>query len=1203
MKRTVLFLLVAAVSSLARADAASPAAPIVPMELPTQGYLLDSTNKPVTQQGLKITFSLYSSDTSPTAIWQESDTVDVVNGYYALELGQVAPLSAESLATPLFLGVAIDGGQELQPRLQVGSVPFALEAELAHDLAGGTITGATITNSSVDATQVSIDGTPVIDSSGQFLGTAHDAENLGGVPAASYLSSNGGDGSKLSNLNPAALSPGTASIDITGNAATATTAQDFSGSLSGDVTGTEHATVVSGLEGVSVSSAAPNATDVLRFDAATSSWSPSLDASSFNGRTGDIVPQPGDYSFDLIAGQATDSQLEGPLVTALTGGNGLTVTTTNPTGVDRASLALKLDGSTLANGASGLSVNLGNANTWTGAQAFSSGATFGAGAKFSTSTGDALDVTSADGNTKYLAVGSTGALTISGPATFNGGISASTFTGNVSGTASNVTGTVAVVNGGTGVSSVGSGRLLIGAGTSPLGSIAAPLQADQVLRSSGAGTNFGWGSLTVGDLPTGIPNANLAHSTITIDTPNTSGLTGGSSTPVSLGGGLSLSIASGGVTNSMLANPSLTITAGQGLTGGGTPALGGNATLAANLNRDATLVGNGGSSSLGLDLTHANNWTAAQTFSGSATVSTTGNTTSLTVDQTSHASPTADVLDVNSSGGATKYFTIDYAGNATFSGTVNASQFVGSTATGVSVNAPLTGDGTTGSRITIPQANGSTDGYLAQGDWTTFNSKAASGANHDITSLTGLTTALPVSEGGTGGSAAPTAGAVAYGIGSRYAFSVAGASGELLVSGGAGAPTWGQLASMETDPIFTASAADGITSGNITNWNTAYTDRMEWNGGSTGLNATTGRASLGLGALATESAVTFGQLPSGGCTNGQVLKWNGSTWACATETDPVFAASAASGITSTDINNWNAAYGNDLEWNGGSTGLNAANGRTSLGLGSLATKSSIAASDITQSGCTNGQMLKWNGSTWACAAETDPVFTASPADGIAGTDITNWNTAYGHDLEWNGGSTNLNAATGRTSLGLGSLATKSSVAASDIAQSGCTNSQMLEWNGSAWACATETDPVFTASAAHGITSPDITSWNGKLDAAGGTMTGALTLGPGGGTVPLTVNPSTTPSVDLTDWQVGGSTVASVSSAGDLHTNGVVGFGESQLKLQVWEAATTVSLTTCTGATGACGNGYCLGAYDGSAIPVQKSCTSASAKYCICVGSP
>ena len=42
---------------------------------------------------------------------------------------------------------------------------------------------------------------------------------------------------------------------------------------------------------------------------------------------------------------------------------------------------------------------------------------------------------------------------------------------------------------------------------------------------------------------------------------------------------------------------------------------------------------------------------------------------------------------------------------------------------------------------------------------------------------------------------------------------------------------------------------------NSSNWNTAYTDRYKWDGGSTGLVAATGRTSLGLGTLATADSI------------------------------------------------------------------------------------------------------------------------------------------------------------------------------------------------------------------------------------------------------------------------------------------------------------------------------------------------------------
>lgn len=65
---------------------------------------------------------------------------------------------------------------------------------------------------------------------------------------------------------------------------------------------------------------------------------------------------------------------------------------------------------------------------------------------------------------------------------------------------------------------------------------------------------------------------------------------------------------------------------------------------------------------------------------------------------------------------------------------------------------------------------------------------------------TAVTGVLPVANGGTNATATPTAGAVAYGTGTAYAFTSAGTAGQVLTSNGAGAPTW-------------AAASGGISTG------------------------------------------------------------------------------------------------------------------------------------------------------------------------------------------------------------------------------------------------------------------------------------------------------------------------------------------------------------------------------------------------------
>jgi hypothetical protein len=102
------------------------------------------------------------------------------------------------------------------------------------------------------------------------------------------------------------------------------------------------------------------------------------------------------------------------------------------------------------------------------------------------------------------------------------------------------------------------------------------------------------------------------------------GLTGG---PITGSG--TLSIANGGVTNAMLQNSSLTVTAGTDLTGGGAVSLGGNTTLNVDTTKvvtgvvagtDLTGGGTGGVQTLNLDTTKVPQLGTANTFTGNQTV-------------------------------------------------------------------------------------------------------------------------------------------------------------------------------------------------------------------------------------------------------------------------------------------------------------------------------------------------------------------------------------------------------------------------------------------------------------------------------------------------------------------------------------------------------------------------------------------------------
>jgi len=198
----------------------------------------------------------------------------------------------------------------------------------------------------------------------------------------------------------------------------------------------------------------------------------------------------------------------------------------------------------------------------------------------------------------------------------------------------------------------------------------------------------------------------------------------------------------------------------------------------------------------------------------------------------------------------------------------------GGTVTSVTATAPLSSTGGSAPDISIPQANGSTDGFLDSADWTTFNGKqdalsAGTGisivtntvtntAPDQIVGLTagtgigvtgtypnftisntspssgGIVTAVtassplsssggtapnitlgtvPIANGGTNATATPTNGGVAYGTGTAYAFTTAGTSGQILQSNGAAAPSW--VAAPAATLTIGSSVVSGATAGRL----------------------------------------------------------------------------------------------------------------------------------------------------------------------------------------------------------------------------------------------------------------------------------------------------------------------------------------------------------------------------------------------------
>lgn len=73
-----------------------------------------------------MTFRLYDTEVGGTAVWTETqDAVDVLGGVYSTLLGKANPLTAAFDKT-YYLGISLDNGAEVVPRIQLTASPYSL---------------------------------------------------------------------------------------------------------------------------------------------------------------------------------------------------------------------------------------------------------------------------------------------------------------------------------------------------------------------------------------------------------------------------------------------------------------------------------------------------------------------------------------------------------------------------------------------------------------------------------------------------------------------------------------------------------------------------------------------------------------------------------------------------------------------------------------------------------------------------------------------------------------------------------------------------------------------------------------------------------------------------------------------------------------------------------------------------------------------
>ncbi len=104
----------------------------VPEFMNYQGRLTDDSGAPVVDGSYEIEFLIYDSDTGGNLIWSEIQGVITIDGIFSIVLGQVAsvmPMIADTNSA--WLALSVEGAEELTPRQQLVTVPFAFRADNA----------------------------------------------------------------------------------------------------------------------------------------------------------------------------------------------------------------------------------------------------------------------------------------------------------------------------------------------------------------------------------------------------------------------------------------------------------------------------------------------------------------------------------------------------------------------------------------------------------------------------------------------------------------------------------------------------------------------------------------------------------------------------------------------------------------------------------------------------------------------------------------------------------------------------------------------------------------------------------------------------------------------------------------------------------------------------------------------------------------